>query len=493
MFTTGKDQGPVGMNMQQQGSSASVYESKKQPKGCRDPIFAVLFYVNLGIMLALCIKYGSNPFSEDNNVDENDENDANDAVAKKPSYEGFLYAAAAGGAIAILFSACALLLCMAIPGILIKVAIFFNIAMCVCVAVWGFASGNVIGGVIAIIFLALFCCYAYAVWSRIPFATANLLTGTTAIKSNCGVTLFGYIVVFAAFGWSILWATVMMGVQDSLISCEKDEDGLEVCSTPNYLFIFLLLLSYFFVHQVLKNVVHVTVAGVVGTWWFEPGSKGCCGTSIAGSFIRAVTTSFGSICFGSLIVAFIQALRALVDVAKANDDIGSVLACCLDCLLGCLESLVEYFNKWAFIYVGLYGYGYCEAGKSVMTLFKDRGWDAIIADDLVGMVLGMLSLVVGLITGGISIIFLTATTWFDEYLEFYAGDDTGETNAKIMLFILGLVIGLVMCSILMSSIDSAVLAVIVLFAEGPAEFETNYPELSTQMREAYATAHPGYE
>lgn len=478
--------------MQQQDSSASVYENKKQPKGCRDPIFAVLFYVNLGIMLALCIKYGSSPFNDDNNANDNADNDA-DAGEPKPSYEGFLYAAAGGGGIAILFSALALLLCMAIPGILIKVAIFFNIAVCALVVFWGFASGNVVAGVIGLIFLALFCCYAWAVWSRIPFATANLLTATTAIKSNCGVTLFGYVVVIAAFGWSILWATVMIGVQDSLISCEKI-DGQEVCSTPNYLYIFLLLLSYFFVHQVLKNVVHVTVAGVVGTWWFEPSSTGCCGTSIAGSFIRAVTTSFGSICFGSLIVAFIQALRALVDYAKANDDIGSVLACCIDCLLGCLESLVEYFNKWAFIYVGLYGYGYCEAGKSVMTLFKDRGWDAIIADDLVGMVLGMLSLVVGLVTGGISIAFLTVTPWFDDYLEFYDGDDgAGETSAKIFLFILGLVIGLVMCSILMSSIDSAVLAVIVLFAEGPAEFETNYPELSTQMREAYATAHPGYE
>lgn len=488
MFTTGKDQGPVGMNMQQQDSSASVYENKKQPKGCRDPMFAVLFYANLGIMLALVVKYGSNPFNDDNNAD-----DGADDNVEKPSYEGFLYAAAGGGAIAILFSALALLLCMAIPGILIKVAIFFNIAMCALVVFWGFASGNTVGGIIGLIFLALFCCYAWAVWSRIPFATANLLTGTTAIKSNCGVTLLGYIVVFFAFGWSLLWATVMLGVQDSLVSCEEVE-GQEVCSSPNYVYIFLLLLSYFFVHQVLKNVVHVTVAGVVGSWWFQPSSKGCCGASIAGSFIRAVTTSFGSICFGSLIVAFIQALRALVDYAKANDDIGSALACCIDCLLSCLESLVEYFNKWAFIYVGIYGYGYCEAGKSVMTLFKDRGWDAIIADDLVGMVLGMLSLVVGLITGGISIAFMTLTTWFDDYLDFYEGDDgTGETTAKVILFILGLVIGLVMCSILMGSIDSAVLAVIVLFAEGPGEFETNYPELSTQMREAYATAYPGYE
>ena len=79
------------------------------------------------------------------------------------------------------------------------------------------------------------------------------------------------------------------------------------------------------------------------------------------------------------------------------------------------------------------------------------------------------------------------------YPHFVLSNNSDNLGFTFFLNSLGLVIGLVMCSILMSSIDSAVLAVIVLFAEGPAEFETNYPELSTQMREAYATAHPGYE
>jgi hypothetical protein len=359
------------------------------------------------------------------------------------------------------------------------------------IAIWGFAYGGIGVGLFALLFLGIFSCYIYTVWEKIPFATANLVTGTTAIKHNCGVTLIGYFTVIVAFGWSILWAVVVIGLQHKLVECEEI-DGKEVCTNPNYLVYFLLLISYFFVHQVLKNVVHVTVAGVIGSWWFEPSSRGCCGASIAGSFIRSITTSFGSICFGSLIVAILQAIRALVDYAKSNDDISGALACCIDCILSCLESLMEYFNKWAFVYVGLYGYGYCEAGKSVMTLFKDRGWDAIIADDLVGMVLGMLSFVVGLLVGAISMLFVVWTDWFEDYIKFF-DDGEGELNAKVFVFILGFIIGLVMCSILMGSIDSSVLAVIVLFAEAPAEFDSNYPDLSRQMRDAYASAYPGYE
>jgi hypothetical protein len=43
----------------------------------------------------------------------------------------------------------------------------------------------------------------------------------------------------------------------------------------------------------------------------------------------------------------------------------------------------------------------------------------------------------------------------------------------------------------MSTIASAVNTSIVLFADAPAEFEKNYPDLSHEMLQAYLTAHPG--
>ena len=60
-----------------------------------------------------------------------------------------------------------------------------------------------------------------------------------------------------------------------------------------------------------------------------------------------------------------------------------------------------------------------------------------------------------------------------------------------MIFRIGFVIGLVLCAIFLGSIGSAVNAVIVLFAEAPAEFQQNYPELSHQMRTAWQDAFPG--
>mmetsp|Transcript_9563 Transcript_9563/g.19460 ORF Transcript_9563/g.19460 Transcript_9563/m.19460 type:complete len:167 (+) Transcript_9563:2-502(+) len=123
--------------------------------------------------------------------------------------------------------------------------------------------------------------------------------------------------------------------------CEKEANGGVV---------FLFLISYFWVHQVIKNTVHTTVAGTVGTWWFTPSeASSCCSSAVRDSFVRSITFSFGSICFGSLVVAIIQATKEIVRQMREQDD--GLLLCCAECLIGCLEYLAEYFNKFAFVYV----------------------------------------------------------------------------------------------------------------------------------------------
>jgi hypothetical protein len=154
----------------------------------------------------------------------------------------------------------------------------------------------------------------------------------------------------------------------------------------------------------------------------------------------------------------------------------SLLACLADCILGCMESLAEYFNQWAFVYVGLYGYSFVEAGKNVMSLFRARGWTSIIADMLVDTVLLMVSLGVGVLTGVVGVV---------------VGSLVQNDNwTLVACFFIGMVIGFVLCSTLFSLISSAVNATIVLYAEAPAEFQANHPQLSDQMRSAWRKAYP---
>eukprot|EP00590_Aulacoseira_subarctica_P007582 CAMPEP_0172414412 /NCGR_PEP_ID=MMETSP1064-20121228/1069_1 /TAXON_ID=202472 /ORGANISM="Aulacoseira subarctica , Strain CCAP 1002/5" /LENGTH=480 /DNA_ID=CAMNT_0013151067 /DNA_START=22 /DNA_END=1464 /DNA_ORIENTATION=+ len=442
---------------------------EKQPTRCRDPFFALLFYGQLGAMIACAIIYGPAAYQQYQFQGTSISGDAS----------GYMKLASIVGVVAFVLSGIMLSVMMCIPQFMIKLALFFSLAMWIAYAVLAFMAANVVAGILGIIFVLLTMCYIRAVWSRIPFATANLVTGITAIKSNCGITLVAYFFAVLGVAWYYLWTLVTMGVFVTLYCT----DGVCATDTINWGYMFLLLLSFYFTAQVIQNSVHVTVAGTVGTWWYSPEDANCCCSgAIIGATIRTMTTSFGSICFGSLIVAIVQATRALVNMMRQEDN--SILLCLADCILSCIESLIEYFNKWAYVYVGLYGYPYLKAGKSVMELFRNRGWDAVIADDLVSNVLFMVSVVVGLVSGVIGWGILTGqqAQWFPTL--------TQPGDAWVGFF-LGFLVGIIICSILMSVIGSAVNTVIVCFAEGPAEFHRNHPTLSQKMRAAWLGAYPG--
>ena len=122
--------------------------------------------------------------------------------------------------------------------------------------------------------------------------------------------------------------------------------------------------------------------------------------------------SFGSICLGSLLVGLLQVIRFVVKCGRQQQEqhqrqdngargpqAGDLCCCLLQFVVDNLEHLMRYFNQWAFVYVGLYGYNYVAAGKQVTILFQDRGWSNIVNDHLVGRSLGMMSVLISLVTG----------------------------------------------------------------------------------------------
>jgi hypothetical protein len=336
------------------------FSGEKQETRCRDPIFALLLYANVAAIAGVAVTYGPGAFDDTND--------------NSTEYDGYIYATIICVLASFVFSAGAVLVMMAIPETLIKVSLIFVTVMAGVWCVMSFVSGAIGVGVLGAIFFAVSVCYAWAVWSRIPFATANLVTAITAIRANIAVVLIAYVLTLLAAGWSILWGFAFVGVFDQTYGCDENN----VCDNVNYGFLFLLFVAYFFTHQVLQvnkvdlciyvyiqvdnrivrgqslthsllyryytnvqNSVHVTVAGTVGNWWFEPEeSGGCCATAVNNSFIRTMTTSFGSVCFGSLIVAIIQALRMVANQAQASGD-GGIGACIAECFLSCLASIVE--------------------------------------------------------------------------------------------------------------------------------------------------------
>eukprot|EP01083_Nonionella_stella_P176311 616508_1 len=117
---------------------------------------------------------------------------------------------------------------------------------------------------------------------------------------------------------------------------------------PRDVVVFLLLVSFYWGVNVWRNVSHTTTCGVAATCYFNAGAL--INPSRA-SLKRAMTSSFGSICFGSLLVALLQALRGMLRNSGCKG--------CLICILACIERLMRYFNASAFAQVAIYGTNFC--------------------------------------------------------------------------------------------------------------------------------------
>jgi hypothetical protein len=176
-----------------------------------------------------------------------------------------------------------------------------------------------------------------------------------------------------------------------------------------------------------------------------------------------------------LIVAIIETIQSMVRSSARNRN-SAVSRCISECLLVWIERIAEYFNKWAFVYVGLYGYSYVEAGKNVITLFRQRGWTTIISDSLVNRMLGMMCFCIGLINATIAALL----AWMER---------SGGTTIGLSAFF-ALIVGILLSSLVFGVLVSAVDSIIVLFAEAPNEFKENHPHLAQEMEITWTQAWP---
>lgn len=380
---------------------------------------------------------------------------------------------------------------------LVKVSFFFAPVSFAIVAVLFLGAGTDISMYFALwavfVSLLMVCCWFFYK-KHIAFAAANLQSALTALRLNAATYGLAFLFSFVSFISTIVWFAAILGVygkaaSEGTVPCKDlyDDDEFQfaegqLCdkNPPNSILIIFLLFGFYWTQQVVQNVLHVTTAGVVGAWWFTPlANPSCCSTTITSSLRRALTYSFGSICFGSLLVAFMQILEYLVRSSRRNGR-GSIVLCIVECILQCLGRVLEYFNSWAFVYVGIYGYPYITAGKNVIQLFRQRGWTTLISDRLIFRVLLFCNLGVGAICG-----------CFVMICEFLIGPFFPNMETQLVgAFFVAFLIGFLISNVALFCVESAVRTVIVCFAENPDVFDEHHPDLSETMQSGYAEAYP---
>lgn len=247
------------------------------------------------------------------------------------------------------------------------------------------------------------------------------------------------------------------------------------------LLVFITFAGYW-ISEWIKNTIHVTVAGVYGSWYFCSGKPGGMPKgATSGAFRRAMTYSFGSISFGSLIVALINMLRQACSIAQQNEAasgnmIGSMMFCCLGCFIGLLDWAVTFFNRYAFSHIALYGKAYIPAAKDTWKMMKDRGIDALVNDCLTGPVLTMGSLFVGYLSALLAYLYL-------EFTKPAYNQNNGTFTPVIIAF--AFLIGLQICQIFMTPIGSGIDTLFVAMAWDPQVLVLEHPDLWQKLVQVY--------
>ena len=371
--------------------------------------------------------------------------------------------------------------------IILEVTLVLSIITTWALAIYQFVEHYWSGAIILLVIGILQVVFYFGMRRRIPLASLFLKIVIDIAKHHKSVYVASFIALIIQTAWSVFYAFGVASIYfvwtPGSQVCGSGSGGS--CSSGKVAgLVFFVTFSYLWTSQVIANVTLCTLAGgPFGQWYYfgpyQADGSGMPKHPTSSAFVRASTTSLGSIAFGSLIVTILEIIkmifRALEQHASAAGDIGQILACCATCIISVIQWAVEFFNKYAYISIALYGQSYLKSAKSTWHLFKDRGIDALVNDSLVGIGLTYGSYFVGIICALFSYVYLKTDKpdW----------NSDGQFTAPLILY--GFIIGFTCSMTLLSGIDSGVSTIFVGLGEDPHVLAQRSPELFEEIRKVY--------
>ena len=231
------------------------------------------------------------------------------------------------------------------------------------------------GAAVVFALFSIFSIICFISWiSRIPFAVLMLQTTMDVAKGYGHVFLVSAIGGFVALAFGAWFSITLVAIY---VKYEPNSGGSNPacssngsCSSGKVIgLIVVVTFAGYWITEWLKNTIHMTIAGVYGSWFFCSGKPGGMPKGATrGAFRRSMTYSFGSVSFGSLVVALINMIRQAISIAQQQEAgqgnmVASIAFCVLGCFVGLIDWAVQFLNRYAFSYIALYGKAYIPAAK----------------------------------------------------------------------------------------------------------------------------------
>jgi hypothetical protein len=251
-----------------------------------------------------------------------------------------------------------------------------------------------IGGVLIVMGLLSLSCVLLCWRALVPFMIMLVKVIATIIEGRPMVLAVSVIGSLAGIAWVIVASLAFAGLS---VTANFDLQNKYVRYSTYFVYILALVWGL----MVAYNVCHVTYCGVFGRWYHRKDT----GASLQKSLGVALTTSFGSICLGSFLVAFIRALEAVVRSARQDAQQEGNVVCCIlllaiECFITCIGDILEYFSEWAYVQCAIRGASFFEAARITYSFFTCANLQYILSDLLLDSVVNMGTFVCAVLGAG---------------------------------------------------------------------------------------------
>ncbi|KAL3871868.1 hypothetical protein ACJMK2_039840 [Sinanodonta woodiana] len=212
------------------------------------------------------------------------------------------------------------------------------------------------------------------------------------------------------------------------ISCSVDSSALgKVCEFVKYggdqytipLEVFMLFM-FFWVMNFIVAFGQMTLAGAFASyyWAFEK-PQDVPLFPLTASVYRSLRYHLGSLAFGSLLIAIVQIIRVFLEyidhkLKGSENPVGKFLIKCLKCCMYCLEKILRYLTRNAYIMIAVYGKNFCSSAKDAFFLIMRNVVRVFVLDKVTDFVLFLSKMMVTMALG------VAAYYGFQQKIPFFA-------------------------------------------------------------------------
>lgn len=371
-----------------------------------------------------------------------------------------------------LFASISLLsFCMVMPKVVIWGSFVINIIACLLPLLFGHIVG-IISSIIGVAFTVyIFVKYVYPhidyIAAVLSVACKILMEHIFGIISTF-IVIFGLLSIQISFILGLILATAGIGSSSAeMLGSNMDEKHATIINTifsifTLFIYCWIMVTVNYFIEVFISSIIfcHITnKANIASTGHSQ---------SVSGMALKCALYAFGSICYGSLIIAIIKTCRVLVDneTNRRNDrrrrSAQDIIMLIVSCILSVLLSIVEVVNNCVFPYIAVHGTGYRESMSLAFTKLSENNYRGISANNACGWIISIIDIMVCIPSMIVPTIALLQS----------------ENRMVIALCFMISILFVFMFFHFASTINSAILALVYCNVEFPQQLHTYNPHLS---------------